>query len=308
MSQTTSHILMVRPAHFGFNEETAASNAFQQRETALSVADIQKQSKKEFDRFVKKLQSHGIHVLVANDSVTPVKTDAVFPNNWITTHDDGTLILYPMNAPSRRAERNEDIIGLLEKEFEVKQKIHFESYEDIGKFLEGTGSMILDRVHKICYACLSPRTDLELLDKFCAAQHFQRMAFTAVDENGKNIYHTNVMMALAETFVVICLEAVVKPEERRTLVKQFEKTRKEIVEISFSQMNKFAGNMLQVRNDADETFLVMSTQAYQSLSNTQVAQIESHTQIIYSDISTIEKFGGGSARCMMAEIFLNKKR
>ncbi len=308
MSQTTSHILMVRPAHFGFNEETAQSNAFQQRDTALSVADIQIQAKKEFDNFVKKLRNKGIQVVVANDSDKPVKTDAVFPNNWITLHDDGTLILYPMNAPSRRAERDAEIIDLLEKKFEVKQKIHFEHYEQVGKYLEGTGSMILDRMHKMTYACISPRTDIDLLDAFCSAMHFERSAFTAVDANGKDIYHTNVMMALAETFVVICLDAVVKPEERAALVKQFENTGKEIVEISFAQMNRFAGNMLQVRNNADQTFLVMSAQAYQSLNKTQIAQIERHTQILYADIGTIEKFGGGSARCMMAEIFLPCKR
>lgn len=307
MSQTAAYILMVRPAHFGFNEETAASNAFQQRDSALSVADIQTQAKKEFDDLVKKLRSKGIHIVVANDSDKPVKTDAVFPNNWITLHADGTLILYPMNAPSRRAERDADIINLLEKEFEVNKKIHFEHYEAVEKYLEGTGSMILDRVHKMAYACISPRTDIDLLDEFCAAMHFNRTAFTAVDANGKDIYHTNVMMALAETFVVICLDAVIKTEERAALVKQFDRTGKEIVEISFSQMNRFAGNMLQVRNDADETFLVMSEQAYQSLNKTQIAQIERHTQIIHSDISTIEKFGGGSARCMMAEIFLKRK-
>ncbi len=307
MSQTTSHILMVRPAHFGFNEETAESNAFQQRDATRSIPEIQERAKKEFNNFVRKLRRRAINVVVANDTKTPVKTDAVFPNNWITLHDDGTMIFYPMNALSRRAERNPKIIDLIGKKFEVSHELHLEHYEETGKFLEGTGSMILDRVHKIAYACISPRTDIDLLDEFCEAMHFKRVAFTAVDENGKDIYHTNVMMALAETFVVICLTAVIKEEERLMLVKQFETTDKEIIEISFAQMNNFAGNMLQVRNGFNETFLVMSTQAFKSLNKTQIAHIERHTQIIHADISTIEKFGGGSARCMMAEIFLKKK-
>ncbi len=298
---------MVRPAHFGFNEETAESNSFQQRETMLSVPEIRERAKKEFNNFVRTLRRHAIHVTVANDSKTPVKTDAVFPNNWITLHDDGTMVFYPMNAPSRRAERNPKIISLIEKNFEVKHQLHLEHYEETGKFLEGTGSMILDRENKIAYACISPRTDINLLDEFCEVMHFKRVAFTGVDENGKDIYHTNVMMALGETFVVICLNAVVKKEEHLMLAKQFETSGKEIIEISFKQMNSFAGNMLQVRNDLGETFLVMSTQAYKSLNKTQIAHIQRHTQIIHADISTIEKFGGGSARCMMAEIFLKKK-
>jgi hypothetical protein len=305
--QTTSHILMVRPANFGFNEETAVNNAFQSRDNALEIKEIKRKAKAEFDAFVEKLRARAIHVVVAKDSAKPVKTDAVFPNNWVTMHHDGTMIFYPMFSPNRRLERDAEIVQLIENEYIVDKKIHLEHYEATGKFLEGTGSMILDRVHEIAYACLSPRTELSLFDEFCDTVHFKRVAFHAVDGNNEAIYHTNVMMALGETFVVICLETIRDEQERLHLIKHFERTKKEIIEISLDQMMLFAGNMLQVRNDFNETFLVMSEQAYNSLNAAQIAHIQRHTQIIYADIKTIETYGGGSARCMMAEIFLEKK-
>ncbi len=305
--QTTSHILMVRPANFGFNEETAVNNAFQSKDKSLEINEIKRKAIAEFDAFVKKLRERAIHVVVANDSIQPVKTDAVFPNNWVTMHQDGTMIFYPMFSPNRRLERDADIIQLIENEYIVNKKIHLEHYEGTGKYLEGTGSMILDRAHEIAYACLSPRTDLSLFDEFCDTVHFKRVAFHAVDGNNEAIYHTNVMMALGETFVVICLETIRDEQERLHLIKHFERTKKEIIEISLDQMMLFAGNMLQVKNDFDETFLVMSEQAYNSLIAAQIAHIQRYTQIIYSDIKTIETYGGGSARCMMAEIFLEKK-
>jgi hypothetical protein len=297
---------MVRPAHFGFNPETAENNAFQTNDNSLTVKEIQRKAIEEFDAFVAILRGRAIHVLVVDDSPNPVKTDAVFPNNWITTHADGTMVLYPMNAVSRRAERSEPIIETLVQDYVVKKKIHLEHYEAVGKFLEGTGSMILDRVHEICYACLSPRTDLTLLDEWCDMMHYKRVAFKAVDERGQDIYHTNVMMALGETFVIICLETIRDTAERLHLIKLFEQTQKDIIEISLSQMLAFAGNMLQVRNDFDETFLVMSQQAYAALNASQIAHIERHTQILSADIKVIETYGGGSARCMMAEIFFEK--
>jgi hypothetical protein len=306
-NQTTSSILMVRPANFGFNTETAENNAFQVNDTSLSVAQIQQKAVAEFDNLVAVLRGRAVNVLVANDSPAPVKTDAVFPNNWITSHGDGTMILYPMNAVSRRAERDENIIKVIESQFVVKKLLHLEHYEEVMIFLEGTGSMILDRKQDICYACLSPRTNLELLDEWCDIMHHKRVAFRAVDGQGQDIYHTNVMMALGENFVVICLDTVQNQDEKLNLIKHFENTNKEIIEISLAQMMSFAGNMLQVRNDFDETFLVMSKQAYDSLHPAQIAHIQRHTEILYADIKTIETYGGGSARCMLAELFFDKK-
>jgi hypothetical protein len=305
--QTTSNILMVRPANFGFNIETASNNAFQTQETGLTTQEIIEKAKIEFDNFVGVLKARAINVVVANDSEMPKKPDAIFPNNWLTMHEDGTMFLYPMYAPLRRLERNEDIIEMLENQYVVSKKIHLEHYEGVQKYLEGTGSMILDRTYELVYACLSPRTDLELLDEYCDLIHYKRIAFRAVDGDGQDIYHTNVMMALGETFVVICLDTVINDAERLNLIKHFELTQKEIIEISLEQMMQFAGNMLQVRNDFEETFLVMSKQAYNSLNPAQIAHIQRHTEILYSDIKTIETFGGGSARCMMAEIFFEKK-
>lgn len=306
-NQTTSTILMVRPSNFGFNPETAANNAFQINDTSLSVAEIQQKAMVEFDNFVAILRGHGIHVVVAEDSAMPVKTDAVFPNNWITSHGDGTMILYPMYAPSRRLERADNVIKLIETEFLVKKVLHLEHFEDVPSFLEGTGSMILDRVNDVCYACLSPRTDLSLLEEWCDIMQHECVAFHAVDAQRQDIYHTNVMMALGETFVVICLDTVRDVVEKQNLIAHFVATKKEIIKISLTQMQSFAGNMLQLRNDAGQTFLVMSKQAYQSLSETQIGDIQKHTEIVYADIKTIETYGGGSARCMLAEMFFEKK-
>lgn len=305
--QTTSNILMVRPANFGFNEETAQNNAFQTNDITLTQEQISQKACEEFDTFVSNLRERGINVIVAQDSPNPIKTDAVFPNNWITMHEGGTIILYPMFSKVRRLERDENIIQLIENQFDVTTKIHLEHYEGIGKYLEGTGSMILDRVNEIVYACKSMRTDISLLDEFCDIMHYKRVVFEAVDVNGQDIYHTNVMMALGETFVVICLDTIRDEAEKLNLIKHFDATGKEIVEISLEQMEKFAGNMLQVRNKNGETYLVMSEQAYYSLHPAQLNHIQRHTQIIFSDIKTIETYGGGSARCMLAEIFLIPK-
>lgn len=305
--QTTAHILMVRPANFGFNTETAANNAFQTDDKSLTINEIQTRAVQEFDKMVEILRGRAVHVLIGEDSLSPVKTDAIFPNNWLTSHEDGTMILYPMFAPSRRSERSEAIQEQVQNAFKVTKKIHFEHYEAVERYLEGTGSMILDRQHEICYACLSPRTERALLDEWCDTMHFKRVAFKATDGGGQDIYHTNVMMALGETFVVICLETVRDEAEKMNLIKHFELTKKDIIEISLDQMMRFAGNMLQVRNDFDETFLVMSQQAFESLNAAQIAHIQRHTQILSADIKTIETYGGGSARCMMAEIFFEKR-
>ena len=305
--QTTNHILMVRPANFGFNEETAESNAFQTKDTSKTNSQVRAEAVAEFDAFVAQLRGVGVNVIVAEDSVTPVKTDAVFPNNWVSFHADGTVITYPMYAPVRRLERQESILQLIENQFIVNNRVHLETAEAEHLFLEGTGSMIFDRPNKIVYACLSPRTNVEVLDRFCETVGFDKVVFTSTDGDGKEIYHTNVMMALGETFCVICLETIADKSERDLIVQTLEETHKEIIEISLAQMMKFAGNMLQVRNADGELYLVMSKQSYDSLTESQISQIQEHTNILSIPINTIETYGGGSVRCMMAEVFLATK-
>lgn len=307
MKTITHNILMVRPAKFGFNEQTAASNAFQTRDTSLSNEQIQQKAIEEFDRMVMLLRSRAINVVVAQDTKTPVKPDAVFPNNWVSFHEDGAVISYPMFANARRKERREPILKAIEKEFEITQRVHLEHFEGVKQFLEGTGSMILDRANEIVYACLSPRTDVRVLDELCETIHYKRLIFNAIDDKKQAIYHTNVMMALGETFVVICLDTIENKEERLNVIKMLEQTKKQIIEISLPQMKAFAGNMLQVRNTFNETFLIMSKTAYECLDALQINHIKKQTQILVVDIPTIEKYGGGSARCMIAEIFLPKK-
>jgi hypothetical protein len=303
--QTTRHILMVRPANFGFNEETAVNNAFQRQDGELSPDAIRKQARKEFDRFVEALREAGVQVIVAQDSARPYKPDAVFPNNWVSFHQEGLIITYPMFAPLRRKERRRGVIdAVLGAGFSTNKRVNLAYNEKINRYLEGTGSVIFDHVHRLAYACLSPRTDAQLLHELCRLLEYQPVAFHATDSQHQDIYHTNVMMALGEDFVVVCLESVRDEAERRYLTGLFEKTGKEIVEISLAQMNAFAGNMLQVRNDREETILVMSEQAYRALNPTQIATLERHTRLLHSPLDVIERYGGGSARCMMAEVFL----
>jgi len=303
-AQITDSILMVRPANFGFNEQTAENNAFQTNDQSLSSADISQNAIEEFDNFVTLLRSNGIHVVVANDTDSPVKPDAIFPNNWITFHDDASIVTYPMNAPIRRLERSEAIINQIKQEFSIKNRHALENSENENIFLEGTGSMIIDRPNQIVYACIGPRTDEQLLDKFCELYDYQAVTFKAVDGNGQDIYHTNVLMALGEEFVVICLDTITDLDDRNNVIEFLESTEKEIIEISLEQMMAFAGNMLQVKNKEGKTFLVMSEQAFKSLDSDQIEQIEQYTTPLPVPIYTIEKYGGGSARCMMAEIFL----
>lgn len=305
--QITSHLLMVRPAHFGFNEETAGNNTFQKNDGTLTPAQIRRKAITEFDNFVHLLRASGVQVTVVEDTDYPMKTDAIFPNNWVTFHANGTVITYPMFSPARRLERREDILEKLGKQFQIENRVHLESSESAEKFLEGTGSMILDRPNHLAYACISPRTDVALLEEFCQIIGFEKVTFTAVDGNDTPIYHTNVMMALGETFVVICLDTVKNSNEREALLQKFEETNKEVIEISLSQMMSFAGNMLQVENRSGEPILVMSEQAYKSLETTQVRRLNQHTNLLYAPLYTIEKYGGGSARCMLAEVFLKEK-
>jgi hypothetical protein len=305
--QTTPHILMVRPANFAFNAETAANNAFQSRDQDMSAVEMRQHALREFDEMVKRLRDAGVDVIVIEDTPDPVRPDAVFPNNWVTFHQEGWVVTYPMFAPTRRLERREDVIDTVSGQgFHASGRVHFESAEAESRFLEGTGSIIFDHVHRLAYACLSPRTDAGLLEELCRKIGYEKVVFHAVDAKGQDIYHTNVMMALGETFVVICLDSVRDAGERAMLEARFRETGKAVVDISLEQMNSFAGNMLQVRNTAGETLLVMSEQAYRSLTPAQIRDLEAHTRLLYSPINTIEHYGGGSARCMMAEVFLPK--
>lgn len=305
--QTTQHLLMVRPTYFGYNPETAENNTFQTQDNTLTTPQIREKAVEEFDEFVALLRAAGVDVMVIDDP-PPKATDAVFPNNWISFHDNGTIITYPMFATNRRIERQESIVEKVKNKFKTENHIRFESYEDKDMFLEGTGSMIFDRVHRIVYACLSPRTHPELLDKFCQWADYEKVVFTARDAEGVDIYHTNVMMAVGETFAVICLDSIVNKKERKMVREKLESTGKTVIPISLEQMNAFAGNMLQVKNQNGDSFLVMSEQAYNSLDPTlQVMKLHGHTSILCSAIDTIEKYGGGSVRCMMAEIFLEEK-
>lgn len=307
MGTTTNTILMIRPANFRYNTQTAENNTFQSDDKDESNALISEKAREEFDVMVELLRSNGVNVIVVEDTPEPKKPDAVFPNNWISFHENGAVLTYPMFAPNRRVERREDIIDELGKTFDVTRRYTFEHYEEDDMFLEGTGSMLFDRDYKVVYACLSQRTDARLLDKFCVLVEYQRFVFHSVDRNGMPIYHTNVMMALGEDFAVICLESIKNPDEVKELRQILERTGKEIVEINYEQMESFAGNMLQVRNDTGQTFLVMSQAAYNSLNDDQIAVLSSKTQLLPIDISTIEYYGGGSVRCMMAEVFLPRK-
>ncbi len=295
---------MIRPAHFAYNEETALNNTFQKKSDA-SYEQISKLAKDEFDQMVSVLRHEGIEVVVIDDTPKPIKPDAVFPNNWISFHDDGTILTYPMNASSRRLERREDIIEYFNVHFKVSRRLSLEIFEPKNQFLEGTGSMILDRKNKIVYACLSPRTHIELLHHFSLLMDYKVCFFKATDQNGIDIYHTNVLMALGVDFVVCCMQAV-EPSKKEELESLFVATGKELVDITFDQMNSFAGNMLQLCNHNGDPILILSRTAFNSLTKEQLNKLSSKTKLLPVEIPTIEKIGGGSARCMIAEVFLKK--
>lgn len=304
-SQTTSHLLMIRPLRFEFNAQTAVNNAFQVPDQDKDVAMLAQQ---EFDNFARLLQSKGIDVSIVNDSPEPHTPDSVFPNNWVSFHADGTVFLYPMFAENRRLERKPGVLDEIRKKFEIAQLLDLSTYESQDQFLEGTGSMVLDRSQKIAYACLSPRTHLTVLEEFARITGYRMVAFDAVDGNGLPIYHTNVMMCVADRYVVICLDSIRKAEQREMVENEIIQSGKEIIPISLDQMQHFAGNMLQVENAGGEKFLVMSSQAYASLEAGQVAKLEEYNPILHSPLDNIEKNGGGSARCMLAEVFLPAKK
>ncbi|MFK7757458.1 MAG: citrulline utilization hydrolase CtlX [Flavobacteriales bacterium] len=309
--QSTSNILMIQPVCFRMNEQTAVNNYYQSALENLTSENVQEKALQEFNTFVEKLTDKGVKVIVVEDTSDPDTPDSIFPNNWISFHADARVGLYPMFAENRRAERREDIIDLLRNHygFKVEEIVDFTEFEEHNKFLEGTGSMVLDRVNKICYAALSVRTDQGALDHFCEQFSYVKCAFSAlqsVNEERKLIYHTNVMMCIADKYAVICLDSIDAIEERMRVIDVIEKTGKTIVEITEDQKEHFAGNMLQVFNEEGKSYLVMSSAAFNSLEKDQIEQLTSFNEIIHSAIDTIEICGGGSARCMMAEVFLPK--
>nr|WP_321237316.1 arginine deiminase-related protein [uncultured Psychroserpens sp.] len=309
MSQTTNTILMIRPVNFRMNEETAVNNYFQE-DLNLKKAEINAKAQEEFDAFVEKLRAFGVNVIVENDDISLDTPDSIFPNNWVSFHRNGNVVLYPMFAENRRRERREAILIRLEEEgFKIENIIDYTSAEEEGLYLEGTGSLLLDRINSKVYCALSARADEDLVIEFCEDFECTPVIFTAnqsVEGKRLPIYHTNVMMCLAEQFAVICLDTIDDKKERKNVIKHLKEDGKEIIDISESQMHKFAGNMLQVQNDDGQRYLVMSKAAHESLTPKQVANIEKFCPIISSSLETIETCGGGSARCMMAEVFLPK--
>ncbi|MDI6047691.1 citrulline utilization hydrolase CtlX [Flavobacterium yafengii] len=310
MKQTTNSILMIRPVAFRMNEQTAVNNYYQKVVDGLLPATVNAKAQQEFDAFVEKLTAVGVDVTVVDDTLNPDTPDSIFPNNWISFHENGDVALYPMFAENRRHERREDILDILEdKGFVINNIVDYTSAEEDGFFLEGTGSLLLDRANAKAYCALSPRADEELFIEFCEDFDYAPVifeAFQTVDSERKLIYHTNVMMCLGETFAVICADCIDDKKERKMVLENLKENGKEIILITEAQMNNFTGNMLEVRGANDKRYLVMSAAAHQSLTPKQIEQLEKHAEILSSSLDTIEACGGGSARCMMAEIFLPK--
>jgi len=302
---------MVRPVRFRYNEETAVNNYYQQAMDGLTPEMAQEKASAEFDNFVHKLEDKGVQVIVINDNEDSDTPDSIFPNNWVSFHHDGRIAIYPMYAENRRAERREEIFEMLRDGygFQFEEIVDFTEFEDHDKYLEGTGSMILDRENKVAYAAVSQRTDEHAFVLWCDTFDYDPISFTAnqtVIGKRMPIYHTNVMMCVAQDFAIICLDSIDDTDERHKVVEALERTGKTVIDITEAQVNRFAGNMLQVKNEDGQPFLVMSSSAYHSLTEEQRNAIEKHCPIIHSSLDTIEACGGGSARCMMAEVFLPK--
>jgi len=311
MKQITNTIMMIKPVGFRYNEQTAVNNYYQKVLDNLTDEQTQEKALSEFNAFVDKLRNAGVNVVVVEDTKNPDTPDSIFPNNWVSFHENGIVGLYPMCAENRRDERREDIFDILVDEhgFYIEEIKDFTEFEEHDKFLEGTGSMVLDRENKICYAAISIRTDEIAVMQFCEEFGYRPVCFTAnqdVEGERMAIYHTNVLMCVADTFVVICLDTIDDAIERENVVENLKETGKEIIEITEEQNQRFAGNMLQVMGD--KPYIVMSNSAYNSLSESQIKTIENHCPIIYSSLDTIEACGGGSARCMMVEIFLPQQK
>ena len=306
MNDLTNHVLMIRPFFFYKNEQTSVNNYFQYN-TGLTDEKINYLALKEFDEFVKKLVDSGVQVTVGQDSKNPDTPDSIFPNNWLSFHKKNRVIIYPMYAKNRRNERTDYVFDILKKKGIEAQIIHdFTNYENDNLFLEGTGSMVLDRVYKKCFACLSERTSKKLVIDFCNKMDYKPILFRAYHTfSGKrlSIYHTNVMMSIGNKFAAIGLNSVDNIAERENLINELSEARKEIIFLTETQIKYFAGNMLLLKNSKEEPILVMSSSAYNSLTKIQIKKIENHSKIIHSRLDTIESVGGGSARCMLAEVF-----
>lgn len=304
--QITDTVLMIHPVRFRTNEETIVNNYFQ-KGINITQEEINRKAQQEFDMLVQKLKEVGVHVIQVEDIYEQDTPDSIFPNNWISFHNNGDVAIYPMFAENRRRERREDILDIVEEAgFEIENVFDYTEAEDEGIFLEGTGAMVLDRIHRKAYCALSPRASEELFIEFCEDFEYTPVIFRAfqkTDGELKPIYHTNVMMALGRTFAIVCLDTIEDKKERKNVLNHLKEDKKEIITISREQVDYYAGNMLEVKGK-EHSYLVMSQTAYESLTPQQIEAIERHTQILYSDLSTIEICGGGSARCMLAEVFL----
>ncbi len=311
MKQTTNTILMIRPVAFRMNEQTAVNNYYQKVLDNLLPDTVNAKAQQEFDSFVEKLRAVGINIIVVDDTLDPDTPDSIFPNNWVSFHENNDVALYPMFAENRRHERREDILDLIEENgFAIDNIVDYTSAEEDGFFLEGTGSIVLDRANHKAYCALSPRADEELFIEFCEDFEYSPIifeAFQTVNGERKHIYHTNVMMCVGDTFAVICADCIDDKKERKMALSSLKDDGKEIILLTEEQLNHFAGNMLQVTGANDKSYLVMSNSAYQSLTQDQITKIEKHTEILSASLDIIEACGGGSARCMMAEVFLSNK-
>jgi hypothetical protein len=307
--QSARAVLMVRPASFGFNPQTAASNAFQRAADAPGGDETQRLALSEFDALARALQRAGVEVLIASDTPRPAKPDAIFPNNWVSFHVDGTVALYPMLAPNRRAERREEILEQVVREgrFRVSRTVDLTHREAEGKFLEGTGSLVLDRAHRVAYASLSPRTDLDVLGEFAQLLDYELVTFEAGDAAAQSVYHTNVVMAIGTGFAVVCGEAIAQQPHRDAVFNKLRAAGHDIVDITQRQMQEFAGNLLELA-PAGGPVIALSTTAWSSLGLAQRRILESHAEILPVAIPTIERIGGGGVRCMLAELHLPKRR
>lgn len=304
-SQATSRLVMIRPVRFGFNEQTAQTNAFQNAGLAAQSKErTQEEARRAFDELADRLTGAGVEVLVYEDTADPYTPDSIFPNNWVSFHASGTVVLYPMQAENRRLERRLDIIDSLRQRFQVAKIVDLTAFEQEGKFLEGTGSLVLDRMHRVAFASLSPRTHPDVLAEYSRQTGYRVVSFSASDAGDTAVYHTNVLMCIGDTFAVICLQAIKDPDERLMVRQELEKLGKQVIEITLEQMAKFAGNMLLVTARKGRKLLVMSTQAYNSLTPRQLDKLDDYATLMHVDLSVIEGNGGGSARCMLAEVHL----
>lgn len=300
MLHTTSKVFMVKPVRFGFNPQTADNNTFQVKGFE---EEAQQNALREFTSYVTLLRANKIDVVVAQDTEHPYTPDSIFPNNWFSTHTDGTLVIYPIYAKNRRNERKAEFLDLIRKNFDVKRVIDLSWWENENLYLEGTGSMIFDRINNIVYACESPRTSKVVLDDFCKQLGYTPVFFKAFDQNGCPVYHTNVMMSVGTQHSIICTESITDADQRNLVMDTLKKSGKKVLEINFNQMHNFAGNMMELHNKEGRQILVMSGTARKSLTPEQIKELNNHYKLLSPQLDYIEKNGGGSARCMIAELF-----